>query len=93
LTYVFCCNDMVAIGALMACRTHGVGVPQPLSVIGFDDIDMARNLSPPLTTTNQPKSSLGRTAMRMLLNVLDARPIQNHVLVPTLIQRASTARR
>jgi len=93
VTAVFCYNDMFAIGALMACRTLGIDVPHELSVVGFDDIDMAQYLVPPLTTIHQPKASLGRTAMRMLLNLLDARSIQNHVLAPTLIQRASAAQR
>ncbi len=77
---------------LLACREQGIAVPQALSVIGFDDIEMARYMTPPLTTIHQPKANLGRTAMRVLLDLLDGRPAHNHTLAPTPVARASTAR-
>jgi LacI family transcriptional regulator/LacI family repressor for deo operon, udp, cdd, tsx, nupC, and nupG len=91
VTAIFCYNDMVAIGALLACREHAVAVPGDLSIIGFDDVEIAQYITPPLTTMHQPKATLGRTAMQMLLDLLDKRPVQNHVLPPTLVQRGSTA--
>jgi LacI family transcriptional regulator len=69
-----------------------VVVPGDLSVIGFDDIDMARYMAPPLTTIHQPKANLGRTAMKMLLDLLDGRPVSTQILTPTLVRRASAAR-
>jgi DNA-binding LacI/PurR family transcriptional regulator len=90
-TAVFCFNDMIAVGALTACRERNIAVPQDLSVAGFDDIELAKYVSPPLTTIHQPKVRLGRTAMRMLLDLLDDRPAENHILQPTLVERASTA--
>jgi DNA-binding LacI/PurR family transcriptional regulator len=89
-TAVFCYNDSIGIGALMACRAHGVGVPAQLSVIGFDDIAAARYMLPPLTTMHQPKLEMGGLAMRMLLDLLDGRPVYDHVLAPTLVERGST---
>jgi len=90
---IFCYNDMIAIGVLLACREQGIAVPNELSVIGFDDIDIAQYMTPPLTTIHQPKARLGRAAMRMLLDLLDERPVQDPVLAATLVQRASTAER
>jgi LacI family transcriptional regulator/LacI family repressor for deo operon, udp, cdd, tsx, nupC, and nupG len=89
---VFCYNDSIAIGALMACRARGLAVPRELSVVGFDDIATAQYVLPPLTTIHQPKDELGSLAMRMLLDLLDERAVQNHVLAPELVLRESTAR-
>jgi LacI family transcriptional regulator/LacI family repressor for deo operon, udp, cdd, tsx, nupC, and nupG len=92
VTAVFCYNDMIAIGVLMACRDEGIRVPHELSVVGFDDIALAQYVTPPLTTIHQPKIELGRLAIETLLNLVDDRPAQNHVIRPTFVQRASTAR-
>jgi LacI family transcriptional regulator/LacI family repressor for deo operon, udp, cdd, tsx, nupC, and nupG len=90
ITAVFCYNDMVAIGVLCACREQGIRVPEELSVIGFDDIKMADYVTPALTTIHQAKASLGRLATEMLLDLLNARPVRNRILAPTLKLRAST---
>lgn len=91
ITAVFCYNDMVAIGVLMACKERGIAVPGELSVVGFDDIRMASYVSPALTTIHQPKVELGRLATEVMLDLLNDRPAKNHVLQPALITRASTA--
>ena len=91
ITAVFCYNDMVAIGVLIACQEQDIAVPQALSVIGFDDIRMASYVSPPLTTIHQPKVELGHLATEVMLDLLQNRPAENHVLQPTLIMRDSTA--
>ncbi len=91
VTAIFCFNDMLAIGMLLACRERGIAVPQQVSVVGFDDIKLAEYITPPLTTIHQPKVLLGSLATEMLLNLLDGRPVQNHVLSPVLKLRNSTA--
>jgi DNA-binding LacI/PurR family transcriptional regulator len=89
-TAVFCYNDMMAIGVLMACRESGIAIPAQLSVIGFDDVELAQYVSPPLTTVHQPKLHLGKVAMRMILGLIDGQPAENNVLLPTqLIMRDS----
>lgn len=88
---VFCYNDMVAIGALMTCREQGIVVPDQLSLVGFDDVDLAQFVTPPLTTVHQPKVQLGRQATQMLLDLLNNRTPQNQVVAPRLVGRASTA--
>src|SRR5438477_197128 len=91
VTAIFCYNDAIAAGVLIACREQGIAVPQGLSVIGFDNIKMASYLTPPLTTIHQPKIEMGRLATQVLLDLLHNRPVQNYVLPPALISRASTA--
>ena len=91
VTAIFCYNDMIATGVLLACRDSGIVVPGELSVIGYDDIEMASYVTPPLTTIHQPKIEMGRLATKVMMDLLHHRPGQNYVLPPTLIPRASTA--
>ncbi len=91
ITAVFCYNDMVAVGVLIACKQRGIAVPGDLSVIGFDDIRIASYVSPALTTIHQPKVELGHLATEVMLDLLNNRPATNHVLQPTLITRVSAA--
>lgn len=91
VTAVFCCNDMMAVGALMACRSLGIAIPEQLSVVGFDDIELAQFVTPPLTTIHQPKLRLGQLAMEMLLDLLDGKPVSDHILPTELVERGSTA--
>jgi LacI family transcriptional regulator/LacI family repressor for deo operon, udp, cdd, tsx, nupC, and nupG len=90
VTAIFCYNDMIAIGVLMACQERGIAVPQELSIIGFDDIKLASYVKPPLTTVHQPKVQLGRLAAQVLLDLLENRPGRNHILPPMLVLRDST---
>ena len=91
VTALFSYNDNIAIGALLACRNLGVAVPGQLSIIGFDDIEMAPYVTPPLTSIRQPRLQLGQLAMEMLLALFDGRPVENRVLPTELVLRASTA--
>jgi LacI family transcriptional regulator len=60
----------MAIGALMAARDAGRKVPDDLAVVGFDDIPIARLVSPPLTTVSQSQQKLGNRAVEMILERL-----------------------
>jgi LacI family transcriptional regulator len=91
VTAVFCHNDMLAVGALLACRELGLDVPRDLSLVGFDDIALAKYVTPPLTTLHQPMLELGRSAMQMLLDLIDHKEVKNKVLKPFLVQRQSSA--
>lgn len=92
---VFCSNDEMAIGAMRALISHGLRVPEDVSVVGFDDIRFARYTSPPLTTVAQPKNALGREAMTMLIELLNDPevPPRKRVLSADLVVRGSTAPR
>jgi len=91
-TAVLAMSDAMAIGALRAIRSHGVTVPDEISLVGFDDIELAQSTDPPLTTVHQPVRAKGEAAVRLLLSVIqgrDQRP--GHRRLDTrLIVRGST---
>ncbi|MGE5508176.1 MAG: LacI family DNA-binding transcriptional regulator [Chitinophagales bacterium] len=91
---LFAANDQMAAGALWALREAGIEVPAQASVVGYDDIPLARFLYPQLTTVAQPAYELGRTAVDLLVSRLaePERPYKTVVLAPALAVRASTAR-
>lgn len=73
-TAVFAANDMMALGVLMALRDAGRQVPGDMAVVGFDNIDAARWVTPALTTVNQFQHGVGRVAAEMLLHRLTELP-------------------
>jgi DNA-binding LacI/PurR family transcriptional regulator len=90
-TAVFCYNDATALGAMRASRAAGLHIPQDLSVVGFDDIDIAPYLEPPLTTVAQPKREMGEKAVQMVLDLLAGdQAVHDCVLPSRLVVRAST---
>jgi DNA-binding LacI/PurR family transcriptional regulator len=68
---LFCFNDMMAIGVLKGLHAAGLSVPQDISVVGFDNIELSIYTTPPLTTVDQPKRYIGQEAARLLLDLLD----------------------
>ncbi|WP_419909940.1 LacI family DNA-binding transcriptional regulator [Hoeflea sp.] len=66
-TAVLCGNDVLAAGALMMARSHGIDVPNDVSITGFDDIELAQIVSPALTTVHVPHREMGRGAARLLI--------------------------
>lgn len=72
-TAVLAMADAMAIGAMRAARELGLRVPGELSVVGFDDIDLAQHTDPPLTTIHQPIRRKGEEAVRLLLAVVERR--------------------
>jgi alanine racemase len=98
-TAILAMSDALAIGAIAALRGRGLGVPADVSVVGFDDIDVAAHLDPALTTVHQPIARKGREAIELLLAAIDARTgsaghgaaTPEHRVLPThLVVRAST---
>jgi DNA-binding LacI/PurR family transcriptional regulator len=72
-TGVLAMSDAMAIGVLRAARELGVAVPDDLSVVGFDDLDISQHTNPPLTTVHQPIRQKGESAVRLLLSVVERR--------------------
>ena len=70
-TAIFAASDEMAIGAVSAIHEAGLSVPGDVSVIGFDDIDSASLLRPPLTTIRQNKTALGRIAGDSLIRLIE----------------------
>ena len=82
----------MAIGAMSAARDVGVLVPRDLSIVGFDDVDVAAHVEPPLTTVHQPIREKGAEAARLLLANIERRdpPTERRRLPTRLIVRGST---
>lgn len=70
-TAIFCANDALAIGTMKALREAGLRIPDDVSLVGFDDIDMVEHLSPALTTVHVAKETLGAVAIKRLLAVMN----------------------
>ena len=89
----FASSDLVAIGVLQVLLRHGVRVPQDLALVGYDDIEFARQVAIPLTTVRQPSYEMGRTAAEMLIGQLTGDPPdERHVVFqPELVVRESTS--
>ncbi|MGH3645592.1 MAG: substrate-binding domain-containing protein, partial [Micromonosporaceae bacterium] len=72
-TAIIALNDAMAIGVLSALRSRGVSVPSQMSVVGFDDVSVAADLAPGLTTVRLPMTEMGRTALTMARKPRSAR--------------------
>jgi LacI family transcriptional regulator len=93
-TAIFACNDLMAVGAISAAVEIGYHIPDDLSIVGYDDLPLARFANPPLTTIVQPKHEMGTIAAKMLLERIrdmDA-PSQRKMLDTNMVVRRSTTR-
>lgn len=90
---IFALNDSMAIGVLRAARERGLSVPQDLSVVGFDDTEMASITTPALTTVRQPLQGIGRLGVEVLHRLLNGQPLDapRVELSTRLVVRDSTA--
>jgi LacI family transcriptional regulator len=95
-TAVFCANDLMAMGILSEARAHNIQIPTDLSVIGLDDIWLATQTDPPLTSVALPRYQIGQMMMHLLFELLEnprekeAEPLYAHVETGLTI-RQSTA--
>jgi len=91
ITAIFAPTDYAALGAIRACRDSGRKVPGDVSVIGFDDIEMASyQVDHPLTTIAQPKEELGNLAFDTLSEMMNSRPVKDILMPPFLVERSTT---
>jgi DNA-binding LacI/PurR family transcriptional regulator len=90
---VFVANDQMAVGLLRAMHERGRGVPEDVSVVGFDDIPEAAYLTPPLTTVHQPFDEVGRRSLALLMEQIEAgeRIKRREIVSPRLVERRSVA--
>jgi LacI family transcriptional regulator len=96
-TAIFAHSDLLALGAINALRAAGVAAPEEVSVVGYDDIPVARFVAPPLTTMRQPMREVGALAVRLIADELAHadRPrgeSTRHLLRAPLVERGSVAR-
>ncbi len=92
LTAIFAFNDVMAVGALRALRARGLRVPDDVSIAGFDDIPIARDLTPPLTTVRVPMARMGELALRIVIEPALGTALRIEHLPTELTLRGSTSR-
>jgi LacI family xylobiose transport system transcriptional regulator len=91
-TAIFAGSDLQALGVLEAARVRGLRVPQDLSVVGYDDVPVARWSSPALTTVHQPLREMAEEAVQMIMRLRDQEPVTTRLeLATSLVVRKSTA--
>lgn len=90
---VLCANDMLALGLMQAVTHHGLNVPDDIAIVGYDNLEWSESGAVPLTTVAQPRELLGRTAVEMIMQLIDSpgrSPRTSHVtLQPELVIRES----
>ncbi len=88
---VFMGNDAMAVGAYQALYQAGLRIPQDIALVGYDDIELARYMTPPLTTIHQPKDELGELAIDVLIHRMAQPELQQQrlQLTPVLMERGS----
>lgn len=67
-TAIFCCNDITAVGAIKSIKEMGLKIPQDVSLLSIDDIEMASYVTPMLSTISIPKEEMGKMAVKILLD-------------------------
>ncbi len=88
---IFCANDSTAQGALAAIRARGLRVPEDVALAGFDDLEFAAHMEPPLTTVRQGVREQGAQAVTSLIQLIADRDAPRRVILPTeLVIRQST---
>jgi LacI family transcriptional regulator len=92
-TAIFAGSDEMALGVMEAARLRGLRIPDDLSLVGFDDTQLAPMVSPPLTTVRQPLREMGSVALRTALRLAAGERLDSHhvELATELVVRESTA--
>ena len=91
---IFCCSNLLTVGALMALKDAGIRIPNDIAFVSFDDLNTGSILNPPLTCVAQRMGDIGKGAVRLIMEMIEKKSIQNNVeIVPTdLIIRESCGR-
>jgi len=91
-TAILCGNDLIASGVIDECKRRGFDVPKDISVVGFDDIPLAEELDPPLSTIRQERIELGRCAFFTLDSLMNDVSVSKTMLRPKFIDRKSVGK-
>jgi LacI family transcriptional regulator len=93
LTAIIAGNDLIAVATTAAAQDLGLRIPEQLAVVGYDDIKVAQNVRPSLTTIRLPAREMGQQAMRTLVSLIEGKPVPKRVTLGVeLIVRGSTVR-
>lgn len=91
-TAIICGHDILAVGAIAVCFEMGVAVPSQLSITGFEDLDLASNIVPPLTTVHFPANELGAVAGVEILRHIEGDATRGQIELPiSLLVRGTTS--
>lgn len=90
-TAIMCSHDLLAHSALVQCWDMGVRVPEDISILGFDDLDLCRFTTPPLTTIRQDRTGVGRSAYLALASQMGGVSLSTYLLHAELVCRGSCA--
>jgi LacI family transcriptional regulator len=93
LDCVFSVNDVMAMGAIAACRDRGLSLPSDLALAGFDDIATLRDVSPSLTTVRLPLTELGHQAMGLVMEPVGTSPRRRRVRGTVVVRESTPPRR
>ncbi len=92
-TAIICANDSMALGAISKLHQEGLEVPDDISVVGFDDINIAGQVTPPLTTVSVPVDTIAERAFTMLQSQIEGKSLDNrHVALEAHLVARSTSR-
>ncbi|RED56818.1 LacI family DNA-binding transcriptional regulator [Cohnella lupini] len=92
MTALFCANDLMAMGAIMALTKHGISVPGQLSIVGYDGDIFTAYTSPPLTTVRHSREATSSRAVQLLIELLEGNAGRREAISPELVERQSIAR-
>jgi LacI family transcriptional regulator len=90
VTAMLCCNDLMAVGAVNACKKMGRSIPMDISIIGYDNISLSHFIEPKLTTMDQNMFALGSNAAELLIEKIKTGISKRVVLDNVLVERETT---
>ena len=90
-TAVLCGNDILAMGAVAECQSHGIKIPDEISITGFDDLDMSSQMNPTLTTIHVPSAEMGENAAEYLVAQIRQQPLEPPAEIETKLMVRETA--
>ncbi|MCX7017632.1 MAG: LacI family DNA-binding transcriptional regulator [bacterium] len=91
-TAIFVYSDMISFQLIRMLLERGVRIPYDFSIVGYDDIETASLVTPPLTTIAQPKKDMGKLAALKMIDMLEGKPAGGTILTPILVIRESASR-
>ena len=90
VTAIFCCNDLMGVGAINACKRLQLSIPKDISIVGFDNISISHFIEPHLTTVDQNMFYLGSNAAEVLVSNISSNKPKHVTLYNSIIEREST---
>lgn len=94
ITAIFACNDLMAYGSYQVLKSAGYKIPDDISIVGFDDVQLSAMLDPALTTIKQPAYEMGLESAKMIIKLIEGKNIRKKIIKfkPNLVVRKSTSK-